>query len=253
MAIPAFVGAGSGVTITGASGTVSRAGCTAGNLVIVHFLVDGTGGVHDRTNFSNVQTLGGTANDLTFLTAATVGSPLAASHELWIGRCTANGTCQLDLTSDSLDLYARLFEFSGVSAGTLLGDVIEEGTQGGAGQYHYHALTNTIIQDAGVQSLGNDRLACNFIAVNTNLALATFSGQTGGTWAEPVAEYSDVTGTAGTIGLQTADMAAPGTIDGGTITIASNPWGTVGFALIPAAPAAGTYLFLKPTQSNLRW
>lgn len=42
MAVPTFVQAGTGVAITAGSGTVSLAGCTAANFIVIFVLEDGT-------------------------------------------------------------------------------------------------------------------------------------------------------------------------------------------------------------------
>jgi len=99
------------------------------------------------------------------------------------------------------DLYWRFYEFKDVSTGTTLATVIENAT---AGSTVNEVGTSATASDASVQSLGSDRLALNFIAVNDDNAIATLAGMTGGTWMTPISHYADSAGTDGAIGIQTA-------------------------------------------------
>ena len=82
--------------------------------------------------------------------------------------------------------------------------------------------------------LGADRLALQFVGVDDDNPLGPFTGMSGGTWAEAVAEFASATGTDGAIQLQTATIASAGTIDGGSFTMAAaDNWGVIGFALMP--------------------
>lgn len=240
MAIPAFVQAGAGITITGASGTAQiTSGVTVGNVILLQILVDSGGTNPTLTTVTGIADIAGTPSAMTTGTASAVGNPIAGEQRPYFGRATATSVSVLITAGDTLDLYARLYEFSGVASGTALTDIIENGVA--ADGMALGAATSTTIADVAVTTNGADRLAVNMIAVNDDNALAAFSGQTGGTWVEPVAEYLDSTGTDGCIGIQTANMASAGTIDGGTITMASDGWGVIGFALKPAAAAGSTY------------
>jgi hypothetical protein len=76
------------------------------------------------------------------------------------------------------------------------------------------------------------------LAINDDNPVDAFTGQTGGTWAETVAEYATQSGTDGCIQIQTATMTAAGTISGGTASITDvDAWGSVAFALLPTGPA----------------
>jgi hypothetical protein len=60
------------------------------------------------------------------------------------------------------------------------------------------------------------------------------TGETGGDWTEPVAEFTTTTGLDGCLWLQVAEMPDADTITGGTITMAaSDVWGVRSFALKP--------------------
>jgi hypothetical protein len=99
--------------------------------------------------------------------------------------------------------------------------------------------SSVTVADIAVITNGTDRLACQFVAIGANQATASFTGETGGDWTEAEAEYATATGATATLQLQTASVAAAGTIDGGTQTISSADWGCIGTAIIPTA-AAGT-------------
>lgn len=96
----------------------------------------------------------------------------------------------------------------------------------------------TTIPDTGTTTVSADQLAVNIIADNgSHASCGDFTGETGGNWIE---RNWYQTGTNPAIGLQTADMASAGTVDGGTVTLASNPACRVVAAYIsPAAAAAG--------------
>lgn len=87
----------------------------------------------------------------------------------------------------------------------------------------------TTVSDAGVTTTGPDRLAMQFGTINQNNAAASFTGETGGDWTL-VGEIAN----APRMYVQSAAMAAAGTIDGGTWTMAVSSMQVVrGFALIP--------------------
>lgn len=250
MAAPAFVQAGAGALWqSGGAVSVSMSGVTVGNFVIAQALVDGADdAVTVNVSSSSIDDLASTGGGLTSVTAgpgdASVGSPAAGGQHIYVGRALTT-TSTILISSAGADVYARLYEFSGVNAGTTLADVIENST---AGAYAKAAGSSATVADVGVTTLGADRLALNFIAVNDDnqAELTSMTGETGGDWTYPVAAYGSATGTDGAIGLVTATMAAAGTIDGGTDTITSDGWGVVGFALIPAVTASSLY----PGSSN---
>lgn len=242
MAAPALAQAGTGVVdTTGGAAAGISSGATDGNILILQVLQDGTGSgqvAFDSANSSGCKNLAGTANQATTISTFDVGSAVNARQHLWIGRVNADVAPVLAVSNSGTDdLYLRLYEFSGVNTGTTLAAVIENAT---AGSTVSTAGTSATIADAGVTTLGADRLALNFVAGNDDNALDAFAGMSGGTWAEAVAEFASATGTDGVIGLQTATIASAGTIDGGTDgwADATDGWGVVGFALIPPGAAA---------------
>lgn len=245
MAAPTYKSAGAGAVGTGAGLIVGfpASGNAVGDFVIVHILQDGTAAqTPSATGLGTiVENLAGTDDALTFIGTFTTGS---VRHHLWCGRITstlANGaTTSWSIGSE--DCYGRIYTFSNVNTGTTLNDVMENSSAGGTATSNG---VSTGIADAAVVTLGADRLALNFVGVNDDNAVAAFTGMSGGTWAEAVAEYATATGTDACIQLQTAAMASAGTIDGGSYTmLASDAWGVVGFALIGTTsggtPIAGT-------------
>lgn len=82
-------------------------------------------------------------------------------------------------------------------------------------------------------------LAVALIAQDDNNALAAGGVQTGGTWAEPVAEFVDTAiGAQGCVcQIQTCTPTAnPGTVTGGVLTTAADESSTIGFQIRDQAP-----------------
>jgi hypothetical protein len=217
-----------------------------GDIVIAQILQDGsTDGAVAVTGATFVENLAGTDNAWTQIVGANgdgsfpVGASGQARQFLYIGRALSTSSTPTisGTNSTSEDLYIRMYFATDVSTGTTLADVIENGT---AGSTVNSAGTSATIADADVTTLGADRLALNFVAGNDDNAIDAFTGMTGGTWAEAIAEYAEASGTDGVIQLQIATIASAGTIGGGTDgwADAADSWGVVGFALKPAVAAA---------------
>lgn len=258
MAAPTFVGAGNGVAVTGTgatgfgkdSGINGGGDTTPGNFLVIHVIQDGTGA--DGTlassaaaSLTHVEDLAGTDEAITMLTGSpfAVGSPTAAKHFVGLAR-VLNAASTVTFQTAGDDWFGRVYEFSGVSTGTTLATVIENGSAGAA----VNGVGSTAaISDTGVTTLGADRLAINLVAVNDDNLLDAFTGETGGDWTEPVAEFASSGGTDAALGIQIATIASAGTINGGTDTMAAaDGWGVVGFALLPAAAAAPASLIYQP-------
>lgn len=117
-------------------------------------------------------------------------------------------------------MSGRMYRFTG-------GSGTNTATTAGAG-------TSASIGDEGVTTDADDQLAVNFVFVpRGQFTLAAFTGQTGGTWTEAIAEFQDGAGTDGnTLQLQRASMATVGTINGGSTALSpSTEWGVIGFAI----------------------
>jgi len=208
MAAPRFVAASTGATDAGGAWTATgHAPAQAGNLIVFHYLQDGTtNNASALTSGTNINAIDGTANTWTKIGPLPSGNwPVGGSGEawqyIWVGRSTGTSAPTASGTnSTSEDLYWRFYEFADVATGTALAEVIENVTSGGRG---YSNGTSATASDHSVQTLGPDRLALNFVAVNDDNAIARFTGQTGGDWTE-VAEYAESSGTDGAVQLQWA-------------------------------------------------
>lgn len=234
MTIPTFVTASTGATDAGGAWTCTGSIASAvGNTIVLHVVQDGAGVLEvTLTSGTNIEDLAGT--DDAWTKVGSWGEGVAVSEHIWIGRAinTSAAPTATGGNSGTDDLYFRMYEFSNVATGTTLGSVVENAaaaldfcTQGG---------TSATAEDQEVQTTAADRLALNFLGINDDNPFAGFTGQTGGTWVTK-ASYASATGTDGALYLVSADMAAAGTINGGTGSITdSDSWRIVGWALIGA-------------------
>jgi len=239
MAAPSLVTSSAGATDAGTGWSYTGTGAgAAGRLMLLHVLQDGStsAGAVSVTSVTNIENLAGTDNVMTAVTAGTtVGSPTVAYHGFWLGR-SLNTTAPVvtggNTTSD--DIYIRMYEFENVSAGTTVATVIENGVAA----YEFSRSTDTTVVQVSTTTNGPDRLAISLVAINDDATgIAAYTGTSGGTWTM-AASYETATGTDGTLALMTATMASAGTISGGTATITSDAWGTLGFALIGTTVAS---------------
>ena len=230
---PSFVQAGTGTAVLTGSGTVSLNGATAGNIVFLHVAARGTtddGGI--TAPFVNIEALDGTDNSTTgVISGSGPGSDII--QQIQIGRVIAGGAVSFDLIvgASGDDLYGRIYELSQGSTGAAIQTVLEDGASDPP--RNAEAGVSTTIQDAGITTNAADRLALNFVALASDQDIGNFTGETGGDWVE-AAEFRSASGSACTLQLQTSAMPAATTIDGGTATITSSAWVTMGTALIPA-------------------
>jgi hypothetical protein len=234
MAAPVWVKSSAGVVDTTGAFTASLVGVAVGNLIVFQVNADGDTDFNAVTftdTNNTIEDLAGTDNTMTAIAAQAIGSSVS-SHWLWLGRALAT-TVSIDASTAGEDVYCQIHEFSGVHTGTLITDVIENVT---AGSFVNGTGTTTPVADTGVTTLGADRLACNFYATNDDVqsTFASFMGETGGDWILRTS-FGSATGTDAAVALQTATIAAAGTINGGSDAITSGvSWGNIGFALIPA-------------------
>jgi len=239
MTLPAFVGASNASYIAaGTHVTLTKSGCQAGNLIICHTMIDLNSGFSDYTNITNAQDLTGTSASMSTFSTIPIGLTPTGKQETRMGRAIAAGTVSMDVGHDlgTASMFAQFFEFSGVIAGPKVAEnnrAFNE-TSNPGGNWTYGQDTTTSIIAPNIVTGGEDRLAVNFMAVNGNQALAEYSGETGGDYVKPIAEFSSGLGTAGSIGFQMALMLTAGTLSGGSITITSHEWANIGFALLPA-------------------
>lgn len=203
MAAPSYVRASTGTTdATGAWTHTSAAPSAAGRVLLVQVLQDGTAANVAIDSVTNAENLAGTDNVLTSIGEFDVGSAVAASQHLWIGRSLS--TSAMVITGSNAggdDVYVRVYEFRDVNTGATLADVLENGT---AGSTANGAGTGTTISDTAVTTLGVDRLALQLVGANDDIAIDAFAGETGGDWVELVSEYADSGGTDGAVQIQGA-------------------------------------------------
>lgn len=250
MAAPSFVVGTTfgGATDAGGAWSLSSGNspATIGDIILLAILQDGSSANNaiaiTGTGAGVVENLAGTDNTWTQIGTVgfAVGSPTAAFLYLYLARVIGTGSLLTysGTNSGSDDIYAKAWEFTGVSTGTTLATVIENG----GGTTGTVVGTSATASDAGVTTNGADRLAVNILGINDDNPFTTFTGMTGGTWVDSGDGYADATGTDGAVYMSYATMASAGTIDGGTGSITdSDSWGTVGFAFIPPASSGSTY------------
>jgi hypothetical protein len=136
---------------------------------------------------------------------------------------TGSETGSLTVTiGGSTAKLARMYSFRNVALSSF--------TEGGS----FGTSDGTTISARSVTTTGPSRLVVSFVFVTNNNAIGPFTGETGGDWIEPIAEFTSTAGNGGCIQLQTATMASAGTISGGSLTISSSErLGVRAFALIP--------------------
>lgn len=249
MAAPTWPGHPSnGATDSGGAWSYSAAAQTAEPFMIFVALQDGTTaaavGLSGATNY---EALDGTDGTLTKVGAFAVGSPQTAILHVWVGRSLTDGTSTISGTnSTSEDLYMQAGYFIGVSAGTTLATVIENGT---AGSTQATSGTGTTMSAPSIQSLGRDRLGIVISGADDDAWTVAMGDYTGGSGTITAAfGWGSATGTDGAEGLNYRAMPNATTDSGATLTISSAGWGAVGFALIGTTPPS---LPFKPRLSHL--
>jgi hypothetical protein len=245
MATPTYTAAKASAIANDTGGAWSHttaAPSASGQLIIVHVFQDGTSASNAITidSATNCTNLAGTSNAYTPLAATgfpvgSVGTP-TGYHYIFFARST--GTSASVITggnSGTDDIYVRTYQFTGVHPGTTIAHILENGT---AGTVASDAGTSASVTDVGVTTTDVERLCLNFIAVADDAQaaqLTDFAGESGGTWAYPVAAAGLATGTDGTLALISAELASAGTINGASDAITSEAWGVIGFALRPTS------------------
>lgn len=233
MPVPVFVGAGTGAAATTGTLSISKTGCTGGGLLFAHMVERGNAEDWGEGTHANIEALDGLDNDLGVALVTGSGLPAIISA-IFVVRALANGTCTAQFTvgASGNDLFGRMYEFSGASLETAIADVCENGAQtrdvgSGSG--------DTEIPDIEVVTNGAERLAVHFLVFPANTpTVGAFTGESGGDWTEPVAEFASGTGTTVTMQIQIANVASATTFGGGTVTVGpATDWGAVSTAIIP--------------------
>ena len=228
MAAPAFSAAGAGVG-TETSGAALTPACpatvNAGDLLIC------------QTHWEGGSTAPSTPAGWTAASTnpVTVGATAFRAYVFGLIAAGTEGgtTINLGAPANANMRHAIVYRFTGVR-----NDVIAN-VWGGFASTSDNNTTATVT-DAGVTTPEADCLAVNLIFVNDDNPLVAFTGMTGGTWTEPVAEYTNAATTPDVaLGINVATMASAGTIDGGTQTMAAiDPWAVIGFYIRGTAAAA---------------
>lgn len=131
--------------------------------------------------------------------------------------------------------FGRIYSLSGYVSGTIT-DVIPLASFTDIPKEDDPALPTVTTTVAGA-------LAVALIAQDDNNALGDGGAQTGGTWAEAVAEFVSTTiGAQGCVcQVQTCTPTDnPGTVTGGVLTTAADESSTIGFEVRPNAPAGAS-------------
>lgn len=133
-----------------------------------------------------------------------INAPLSAATTYWIvfRRSGARDTTNRPAIHPSLLTTSGVHKVKASGAwGADAGDDLCCGPVGG-GFISLDAASSNTASDAPVIAIGPDRLALNFVGVNDDNAISTFTGETGGDWVFAVSPYADSGGTDGAIGLQ---------------------------------------------------
>jgi hypothetical protein len=135
---------------------------------------------------------------------------------------TESGTATVTITG-SVDRAARMYAFRNVALTSFT-----EGASFGYGE-------DDVILAQPVTTLGTNRLAVSFVIVNSNVAVGSFTGESGGDWTEATTEFTFNGDDDLCMQLQTATMPTAGTISNGSYDTGSTSYrfGVRAFALIP--------------------
>lgn len=199
--------AGSGTTI----GVPYPATVAAGDVLVAHVSARAASGVTTPAGWTLVPS-----------SSINSGGRSAAFYKVADG--TETGSLTVTFTGSggfgSNGIWGRMYRFTG-------GTTVEGGGSEGN--------TATVVPDHSVTTSAGGRLAVNLVMVARVETLAAFTGMTGGTWSEPVAEYTDATGGAITLQIETAPITGATTINGGSQSIggASVAYSVIGFAILP--------------------
>lgn len=224
MALPVYANSGAASAADGADPTPGYpASISAGNLLLAHLLI------------RNTTATATTPDGWTLID----GPDSNGASRQWIFAKSASGSESGSLTIDTnqgagILAFAQIHRFTDWKNDATMANNFE-------GLVFESSAGSTTVSDAGVTTSGADRLAVNFISLGNSLAMASFTGETGGDWTEAVAEARTTTANNGTLQLQTAGMASAGTVDGGSQTISgSTGWGIHGFAILPVSSGGST-------------
>jgi len=214
-----YVSAGTGA---GAAGTSNNnpapsypTSLQAGDLILLQVVVSG---ISDSPT---------TPTGFTYLYGPDESSGTGEDGRQWIYYRSSTGSESGTLTvsvSGSVSATARMYAFRNAATTSFTEDKT------------FAESSNDLISAPTIDATGPRRLALSFVFDTNNIALDSFTGESGGDWAE-VGEfqYDPSTYIDLTLQLQTATLATGGTITGGSYNAGFNNerWGVTAFALIP--------------------
>jgi len=218
---PKSQGAGVSTETSGAAlSPLCPAVVDAGDVLILHVFWEGTASAPSPPGDWTLLNPGGTA----FLIETTIArqwfyGKIAAGTE--DGAAVACGTPAV-----TTQRGARIYSFSGRLDGSIAALI-------GGITHTSHANDP---QGPTVVTPIAGSLAVMLVAQNDNNAFAAIAGESGGSWAEMVAEYTVALTPGFSLGCQTCiPTSDPGTVSGGSDNTTNDPCGVIGFYIKPTA------------------
>lgn len=219
MAVPAYAAAGAGaVSLTQPFNVPYPASVGADDTLILHVMVE-------HTTVTPTTPAGWT------LAFGPDNVDDGVTSKTWVYLKTADGTESGNLSlalsgTPTNGAVARMYRFTG-SNGVTEGNVLT-------------ASNDSTVTTGPITTADVDRLIVSLVAIDRVVTIGAFTGTTGGTWVEAVAEYSTTTGEDFTLQLQTCDKAVAGTVSGGEVDpSAATAFNNRIFALQPTGGGGG--------------
>jgi len=206
MAVPTIAASGAGaVSFSTDLNVPYPAGITAGDLLFVHTVISSSVGMNIPAGWTEVRNTGAT-------------DPRAQVFRK-IADGTETGNLTISTASSNTVRTGRMHRSD--DADTI--EAVVNNT--GAGRTVSHPDITTLTADS---------LVCMFTGIRNDEAALSFTGETGGDLTL-LNDFLTTTGSDQANSCQTADMASPGTISGGTwIKPLSDSWTHIGFAIYHA-------------------
>ena len=230
MAIPSFIAAGSGATQTGAAGDFTTLAVTAPASI----LANDTLILHVAARATTTVATIATPTGFTLISSAGLGSTMA--HAWFYRVCdgsesSASYNVDGTYTGTTPRIIGRIYQFRNAARSS----PIDSG--GGNSTATSGSVSYTTVSGSGL-----DRRGICLVAWNTTGTLGAFTGATGGTWIENVAEYA---ATNMSCQIQTVPLPTLSSVSGGSAGLSGGSalWRTITFPLIPFVPSniPGTY------------
>jgi hypothetical protein len=242
MAAPSFTDAGAGVTTAVAGAALSPAApatVNAGDILIA------------QVGIRNITTSPSTPGDLTPLDGPRLSGSGGGVGRHWVYGKIADGS--EDSATFAFGNFggsttnvrcARVYRFTGDNyTGQTLTTIV-------AG-FNSQSGTSASMTMPTVTTIAANGLAVALLKQDDNNTIGSATGETGGDWTEATAEFAGSADTGMVIQLQTAAMAAAGTITGGTTSSGNDPWNTIGFYIREAIVAATPTIAWQPAPSSI--